>query len=173
MSVFTALGEEHALLLRLVGRLERGTADPDERAAARETRNILLVLLKGLEAHERLEHLVFDSVASPSAAALAALALVEGQHALLAALREEAGELLRNVSSGESAPLRPFVLRLARLLRRHFEAEERELWPSFNALATRSTLSRLDRQAHAQVRAMEGEIDRYWAQVADYLTGDR
>ncbi|MFI5362113.1 MAG: hemerythrin domain-containing protein [Elusimicrobiota bacterium] len=176
MSVFQYLTEEHALLLRLVGRLERGSADPDERAAARETRNILLVLLKALESHERLERLVFDPAPKPhelSVAERRALLVVEGQHRMLAELREEAVALLRDGPRDGSAPLRALVLRLATLLRRHFQDEERELWPSFNAHADRSTLGRLDRQVRSHVRAMEGELSRYWAEVADYLTGDR
>ena len=175
MSVFYSLTKEHQLLLRLVSRLERGIADLDERAAGRQTRNILLVLLKALEAHERLEHLVFDPVPKPpsSPTVRQALALVQGQHQLLAAMREEAVALLRDGPCDGCGSLRPLVLRLARLLRRHFEDEERELWPSFNALATRSTLNHLDRLARTQVRAMERELDHYWVEVGDYLTGDR
>ena len=174
MSVFLALAQEHGLMLKLVGRLERGVSDPDARAAAQETRSILLVLLKALEEHERLEHLLFDRILEPpSLLARKALVLVEGQHRLLAALREEAVVLLRDGPVEGCATLRTLVHRLARLLRRHFEDEERGLWPSFNAFATRSTLSSLDRLARAQVREMARELDRYGAEVADYLTGDR
>jgi hypothetical protein len=108
-----------------------------------------------------------------SPAARKALVLVEGQHRLLAALREEAVELLRRESREGCAPLRGLVARLARLLRRHFEEEERELWPSFNVLATRTALGRLERLARVQLRAMTQELNRYEAEVADYLGSGR
>ncbi|MFI5363437.1 MAG: hemerythrin domain-containing protein [Elusimicrobiota bacterium] len=174
MSVFLALGEEHELLRMFVGRLERGAADSDERTAERETRGGLLILLRALEAHEALEDMLFERfLEPPSPDARTALALVEGQHRLLAALREEGLALLRDGPNEGCGSMRGLVQRLARLLRRHFEDEERDLWPKFNALATRSTLNRLDRLARAQVREMQRDLERYGAEVADYLTGDR
>lgn len=174
MSVFVSLGKEHVLLLRLVDRLESAAAERDGRDAARATRNILLVLFKALEAHERLEHLIFDeSPDLPSAAAYKALANVEEQHRALAALREEAGALLRSIAPEGVENVRELALRLATLLRRHFEEEERRLWPTFNAYAKRSTLHRLSRQAAEQLAAMERDVGRYWAEVEAYMDGSR
>ncbi len=171
MSVFKSLAEEHSLLLVLVVRLERATTEPNSRSAARDTRNLLLVLLKALEAHEGLEHLVFDGESQPSSGPKsAALAQVEQQHLALAALREEAAALLRGLSREDDVSMRALARRLARLLRRHFEDEERTLWPNFNASAGRSRLHRLDRLARAQVRAMKKELDGYLIAVEDYLT---
>lgn len=172
MSVFDSLAKEHALLLRLVGRLERAASEPDGRAAARETRNILLVLFKALEAHEALEHLVFDdSPDAPPPAAYAALAKVEAQHESLAALRKEAAALLGSVSLEGVEPVRELALNLAKLLRRHFDDEERTLWPGFHAYARRSTLHRLSRQAAEQLKLMERDVTRYWAEVEEYTKG--
>lgn len=171
MSVFESLAREHVLLLKLVGRLERAAAERDPRGAARETRNVLLVLFKALEAHEHLEHLIFDeSPEHPSSAAYKALASVEKQHQALAALREEAGALLSSITPEGGESIRNLAQRLATLLRRHFDEEERKLWPSFNAYAGRSTLHRLSRQAHEQYQAMERDVNRYWAEVESYLT---
>lgn len=162
MSVFDSLAREHELLLRLVGRLERAAAEPDARAAVRETRGILLVLLKALEAHEGLEHQIFEeSPEAPSPSAYKALAGVESQHRTLAALREEASALLGGITPDGGEPIRDLALRLARLLRRHFAEEERTLWPSFNAYAGRSTLHRLSRQAREQALAMQLEVETY------------
>lgn len=174
MSVFAALSGEHALLLKLVGRLERAAAERDERASARETRNVLLVLFKALEAHQRLEHLVYDeSPDLPSPVAYRALAKVEQQHKDLSALREEAVAILNTMTPEGGATIRELSARLASLLRRLIDEEERTLWPSFNAYAGRSTLHRLSRQAREQFRAMEREVSRYWAEVEAYGTGER
>lgn len=174
MSVFDSLSKEHALLLKLVGRLERAAAEKDERSAARETRNILLVLFKALKAHENLENLVFeDSPEAPSPAAYKALASVESQHRTLNDLQHEAETILNTLTPEGGASIRELSLRLAGLLRRHFEEEERLLWPSFNAYAGRSTLHRLARQARDQFRAMERDVNRYWAEVEAYGSGAR
>lgn len=159
MSVFKALAEEHGLLLVLVGRLERASD-------ARDARCLLLVLLRALEAHENLEHLVFDE----DTPATAALANVERQHASLNVLRAEVQALLQDIGREHDDALRTMTRSLARLLRRHFEDEERTLWPSFNASAGRSRLHRLGRLARAQVQAMKKELDGYRIAVEDYLT---
>lgn len=170
MSVFASLAREHVLFLELVARLERSAGAPDARAAARDTRNILLVLLTALKAHERLEDLIFEEKPDPLLPdARAALQLVEAQHRALGALREEALELLRDGTTENTESMRGLVLRLAKLLRRHFEDEERRLWPGLNALMSRSSLARLDRLARAHVRATENDLARQWAEVADYL----
>ncbi|MFI5347112.1 MAG: hemerythrin domain-containing protein [Elusimicrobiota bacterium] len=174
MSVFASLAREHALLLRLVARLERGAADPDPRVAARETRNVLLVLFKALEAHERLEDAVFAATPErPSLAAAKALAEVEKQHRALGVLREEASQAMRSLDPEGGETIRAVGVRLAHLLRGHFNEEERRLWPSFNTYASRSTLNLLSRRAERQVVEMERELDRYWEAIGDYLTGDR
>ena len=171
MSVFKSLTEEHALLLNLIGRLERAATNPDLRCASRDTRNLLLVLLKALEAHESLEHLVFDpGPEPPSAPKGAALALVERQHRALAALRAEATELLQGLPREDAASIRGLAQRLTHLLRRHFKYEERLLWPNFNASTGRSRLNSLDRLARAQLRAMTKELDSYLTAVESYLT---
>lgn len=171
MSVFKSLGDEHALIISLLGRLERATADPDARSSARETRNALLVLLRALEGHDRLEHLVFDPEAgAPAAAASAPLASIEHQHIALSALREEALTLLQELPHEDAATVRGLSRRLARLLRRHFEDEERSLWPNFNATAGRSRLHLLDRQARAQVKTMKKEFDAYLSAFEEYRT---
>lgn len=174
MSVFDSLSREHAILLKLVEHLERAAAEKDERAAARETRNILLVLFKALEAHQRLEHLVYDeSPDLPSPAAYKALSDVERQHKAVTELREEAASLLNTLTPEGGASMRQLAPRLGQLLRRLIEDEERKLWPSFHAYAGRSTLHRLARQAHEQYRAMEREVNRYWAEVEAYGNGGR
>ena len=159
MSVFKALAQEHGLLLALVGRLERASDEKDARA-------LLLVLLRALEAHENLEHLIFDEAAKPSAA----LAHVERQHRALNALRAEALALLQDLGRENDAAVKGLIRRLARLLRGHFHDEERTLWPGFNASAERSRLHRLGRLARAQVKAMKLELDGYRIAVEDYLT---
>ena len=95
MSLFKALSEEHGLLLVLVGRLERATDTKD-------ARNLLLVLLRALEAHENLEHLVFDAKTKPSAS----LTHVERQHKVLGSLRAEALALLQGLAQENDAAVR-------------------------------------------------------------------
>ncbi|MEK7232738.1 MAG: hemerythrin domain-containing protein [Elusimicrobiota bacterium] len=171
MSVFDSLSQEHVLLLKLVGRLERAAAEKDSRASARETRNILLVMFKALEAHAQLEHMIYDkSLELPSAAAYKALAGVERQHKALSALRDEASALLTIITPEGGESLRALAVRLAQLLRGLIEDEERKLWPSFNAYAGRSTLHRLSKQARKQYLAMERDVNRYWAEVESYMT---
>jgi hypothetical protein len=159
MSVFHALSEEHALLLSLVGRLERASDVKDARA-------LLLVLLRALEAHENLEHLIFDEENEPAGA----LAHVERQHGALGELRAEALELLQSLSSGGDPALRGLVRRLSRLLRSHFQDEERILWPLFNASAERSRFQRLARIAAAQLVTMKKELHDYRIALNEYLT---
>jgi hypothetical protein len=173
MSVFDSLSGEHAILLKLVERLERAAAEADERRAAHEMRNILLVLFKALEAHQTLEHLIYDeSPDLPSPAAYSAMAKVRKQHKAVAELRDEAVSLLNTITPEGGVTIRDLSLHLAGLLRRLIDEEERELWPTFNAYAGRSTLHRLSRQAHEQLKAMEREVDRYWAEVETYMTGN-
>lgn len=170
MSVFKSLAEEHALLLGLVERLENATADPDARSSMKETRNLLLVLLKALESHEALERLIFGGKPeAPAAAESAALAINERQHLALNELRKEGTTLLQGLPREDAATMRGLSRRLARLLRRHFEDEERGLWPSFNSSAGRSRLHSLDRQARTQVKAMRKEFEAYLHAVEDYL----
>lgn len=171
MSVFESLTQEHGLLLKLVGRLERAADARDARVAARETRNILLVLFKALEAHQRLEHLIYDeSPELPTPAAYKALASIESQHRALTDLRVEAAALLDSIDPEGGSSIRELSLRLANLLRHLIDEEERTLWPSFNAYAGRSTLHRLSRQAREQYQEMERDVNRYWAEVESYLT---
>lgn len=161
MSVFESLAKEHALLLKLIDRLERATVP--------ETSLLLTVLFKALDAHERLEHLVFDeSPEPPTPAAYKALSKTEEQHRTLGDLRAEA----EAVPAG-SEEIRPLARRLASLLRRHFDEEERRLWPSFNAYAGRSTLHRLARQAAEQLAALEREVETYWAEIEPGRKGGR
>lgn len=174
MSVFDSLSGEHALLLKLVGRLERAAAEANDRTAAHEMRNILLVLFKALEAHQTLEHLIYDeSPEPPTPAAFRALAQVRKQHKAVAELREEAASLLNTLTPEGGATIRELSVRLGGMLRRLIDEEERKVWPTFNAYAGRSTLHRLSRQAHEQHRAMERDVNRYWAEVESYMTGDR
>lgn len=174
MSVFESLSKEHAILLKLVEHLDRAAAEKDERTAARETRNILLVLFKALEEHQRLEHLVYDeSPDLPTPAAYKALADVERQHKAVTELREEAASLLNTLTPEGGASMRQLAPRLGALLRRLIDEEERKLWPRFNAYARRSTLHRLSRQAREQYRSMEREVNRYWAEVEAYGGGGR
>jgi hypothetical protein len=174
MSVFDSLSKEHALLLMLVKHLDRAAGEKNERAAARETRNILLVLFKALEEHQRLEHLIYDeSPELPTPAAYKALADIERQHKALADLREEAASVLNAITPEGGASMRELAPRLGRMLRRLIEDEERKLWPSFNAYAGRTTLHRLSRQAREQFRAMEREVHRYWTEVEAYGNGGR
>ncbi|MDP3542220.1 MAG: hemerythrin domain-containing protein [Elusimicrobiota bacterium] len=174
MSVFDSLSKEHALLLRLVERLERAAAEREDRRAAHELRTILLVLFKALEAHQTLEHLVYDeSPDLPTPAAYRELAEVERQHKAVADMREEVASLLNTITPEGGAAVRELSLRLGALLRRLIDEEERKLWPRFNAYACRSTLNRLARQAREQFRAMETEVNRYWAEVEAYDSGGR
>lgn len=171
MSVFDSLSKEHALLLKLVASLDRAADERDERTAAREMRNVLLVLFKALEAHQRLEHLVYDeSPDLPTPAAYGALSRVEKQHKDLTALREEAVAILNTMTPEGGASIRDLAHRLGVLLRRLIDEEERTLWPSFNSYARRSTLHRLSRQAQEQYREMEREVNRYWAEIESYGT---
>lgn len=172
MSVFGSLSGEHALLLKLVDRLERAAGERDERLSARETRNILLVLFKALEAHQTLEHMVYDeSPEPPTPGAYRALTQVRKQHEAVAMLRREAASLLNALTPEGGAAVRRLSTQLAAMLRRLIAEEENTLWPSFHAYAGRSTLHRLSRRAEAQFSAMKRDIARYWAEVEEYTKG--
>lgn len=170
MSVFKSLAEEHALILSLVGRLERATAVLDARSSLKETRSLLLALLKALEAHEALERVIFArEPGTPAGAKSAAQALNESQHLALQELRAEAASLLQELPREDAAAMRGLSRRLARQLRRHFKDEELALWTDINASAGRSRLHRLDRQAREQVAAMKKEFEVYMTAIEDYL----
>ncbi len=172
MSVFKSLTAEHRLLWGLVVRLEAAIQEKDERVARREARGVLLVLLHALEGHQALEDLVFESAgdaASPEA--LQALAFAGRQHEGLEALRAEASGLLEKAAGPDLAALRPLAARLSAALRAHFETEERELWPCWNAAASRSSLRALEHRAAHRVEALKRELRGLWAGVDEYLTG--
>ena len=172
MSVFRALGEEHRLLWGLVVRLEAALQEKDERIARRDARAVLLVLLRALEGHQGLEDLVFESVGDSAAPeALQALAFVENQHQALEILRREAVDLLEKASDLDLATLRRLAERLSAALRVHFETEERDLWPRWNAVASRSALRGLDHRAAQRVEDLKREVRGWWAAVDEYLTG--
>lgn len=170
MSVFQSLAEEHRMLWALVIRLERCLQDADERLARRESRNVLLVFLRALEAHERLEQLVYGkSFRELSPEGREALEMVERQHAALTEIRAEASELAARAADMDLRALKPLSARLAQELRAHFASEERELWPRYNALAGRSLRRGLDRRAGEKVKSMARELADYRSAVEEYL----
>jgi hypothetical protein len=171
MSVFKALTEEHRLLWGLAARLESALSERDDRVARRDARAVLLVLLRALEGHQELEDLVFaEAGKGASPAAVEALAFVEHQHKGLEVLHREAVDLLEAASDLDPAALRPLARRLSAALREHFETEERDLWPRWNAAASRSSLRGLEHRAAARVTALKREVRGWWAAVDEYLS---
>lgn len=167
MSVFASLSREHALLLELVRRLEKASVADDAVAV----RDVLLVMLDALEVHEKLERLVFDEAPiDGDPAALRARELIDRQHEVIDGLRSDARELLAGAGGADAPALGATATRLAALLRRHFEDEERRLWPVMHGCLGRSALSRLERSAREHARNLERQVVLCWAAVRDYLS---
>jgi Hemerythrin HHE cation binding domain len=171
VSVFHSLADEHRLIWGLVGHLEACLEEPDDRVARRDARSVLLVLLRALAGHGEFEDMIFEGAeerASPEAGR--ALLLVERQHEALESLRVEAVGLLGKADDLDLARLRPLVRRLAEELRAHFSDEERELWPLWKDVESRSVRRGLDRRAAERVKALKAEVRGWWAAVDEYLS---
>lgn len=161
------------MLRGLARRLERSLEDSDERFACREARNILLVLLRALEAHEHFENRVFaEPLTSGTADRRWALSVLEREHREIARLRGETEALLQDVPAHALAALRLQALKLTDAMDKHFDAEERGLWPRLNAVESRSARAHAGHEAAAQVKEMRRELDGYWTAVTEYLASD-
>lgn len=173
MSVFRSLIEEHRMLRALAGRLGRALENPDERFACREARNILLLLLRALESHEHFENRIFsEPLASGAEDRRRALSVLAREHREISRLRAETTSLLQLVPAASLAVLRPQALSLADAMGKHFDREERELWPRLNAVDSRSVRAHADHEAAVQVKEMKRELDGYWTAVTEYLASD-
>ncbi|MDE2489507.1 MAG: hemerythrin domain-containing protein [Elusimicrobia bacterium] len=172
MSVFQSLSDEHRLIWGLIGRLEACLQEPDGRVARRDARAVLLVLLRALQGHGELENMIFERAeGAASSEAARALAEVERQHEALEALRLEAVDLLEKAADLDLARLRPLARRLAGALRAHFSDEERELWPLWKNVESRSMRRGLDRRAAERVKDLKAEVRGWWTAVDEYLPG--
>ena len=153
MTLLDTLAREHRLFERLLDRLERAVASPED-DAWEDSLELLLVLLPALERHEEIEREAL------------------GEHEDLAPLRR-AFRLALACPLGWRRPraaseLGPLVARL----RRHFREEEETLWP--RAAERGRSLSRsAQRGAAARVRELEREMVRRWSEIEDYLGARR
>lgn len=170
MSVFKSLVEEHKLLREMGRRLIAALEDSDERRARRESRNILLVLLRALEGHELFENGVFlRALADLSEHEMSAADSLRKQHAAIEKLRWETDQLLREDPDCGSATMRPLAERLVRMLEKHFDSEEKELWPQLNAVRSRAARQRAKREAGERLAELKKELASYWSAVDAYL----
>lgn len=172
MSVFRSLAEEHALMRELGRRLRRSLDERDQSRAPRETRNILLVLLHALDGHERFEDRVFVRPLEDIEGDSRAAATMARQHAAIIRLRNETEALLQEGAGVDLRLLRPLAERLVTMLDRHFEEEERELWPQLNAVVSRGDRRRVDHEAARRLDEMRKELSSYWTAVDEYLSSD-
>jgi len=168
MSVLIGLAREHAAFAKLINRLEACAAG-DEKAARRDVRNTLLILLSALDKHEKAEDVVFGhpGYASHSDAKLI-LDLVALQHRMFQELRQE---FLETVTSTDGVPLQRLqflVKRMAETLRAHFKTEEESLWPHYEKYR-RSLDASLRRRLELSVKAVESDIAANSASVSQYL----
>lgn len=160
MSALAALLQAHRLMTRIVDRLERSSR-LDRRAARMERRGAILVLLRALERHEALEDMIFAPDANASQERAEAAAAIETQHRRLEGLREELVLVLSARQGPDLEAEDRMIARLVRLLRSHFQTEERRLWPLYSSQG-RSLDRLLEHSAQAQVRELKREIDRLW-----------
>ncbi|MDE2141887.1 MAG: hemerythrin domain-containing protein [Elusimicrobia bacterium] len=123
MSVLDVLIEEHLLLYRLVGYLQKGAV---ESRAPERLRGDLLAFFCALNRHEEFEEILFGGpggVTGPEPDGLL------GQHRRLAEIRAEIQAELKDPERMSAPGLGSRVVALAERLREHFAWEERVLWP--------------------------------------------
>lgn len=129
MPVLKGLYAEHRLFQRLLDTLEEWVRSDADFAPTR-TERTLLTLLDALDKHERIEHEIFEQVEVPGTPGVRKLRkLAEDQHAELEELKEEIRFILENDTEDLQASIKPLILQLAQKLRRHFDDEEKAVWP--------------------------------------------
>lgn len=156
MRVFDALLREHNAFRRLAHRL-RHSPDHDSDTARGELKACLLVLLLALERHELLEDEMFGE-ANP-------------QHAAIDALKIRLREALADSDGGKPGELGDLAKKLARMIVRHFDDEEKELWPVYKNTLGRSLDASYAKRAEAHAERLEREIRLNRALVQEYLGG--
>jgi hemerythrin-like domain-containing protein len=154
MRVFEALLKEHNAFRRLAHRL-RHSPDHDSDTAREELRACLLVLLLALERHELLEDEMFGE-ANP-------------QHAAIDAIRLRLREALADSDGGKPGELGDLAKKLARLIVRHFDDEEKELWPLYKNSVGRSLDISYAKRAERHAEQLEREIQLNSDLVQEYL----
>jgi hemerythrin-like domain-containing protein len=172
VGVIAALAKEHAVFLRMIGRIERALAW-SEAAGRMEVRESLLVFLPALDEHERIEDVVFADPAYASA---------EGADRIRAELAREHGRVdlmraeIRLALENAECPWDAFknqVAELTRKLRLHLAAEEKRLWPHYARTMSRSRDRSAARRVDRETDRLEREIASNRRSVDDYLEGRR
>jgi len=161
MGVFASLAREHRIFSRAARRCEKSLSHA-EADARRELEEALRVLLPALERHEEVEDLLFDDPAyAAQKDAKRILAMLGAQHDEIAALRAELAALLQDAQRCDFERLKTSVALFVRKLAFHFETEENLLWPSYNALGSRSIRRSLSHEVDERVDAMESEMRKH------------
>lgn len=158
MSVFNALLREHAAFRKLAKRLRRAP-DHDPDTARQELRACLLLLLPALDRHESLEDEMFGD-ANP-------------QHAALDRIKERLREALSDADLRKTAELSELSKSLARLLVRHFDDEEKLIWPEYKRIMERTLDNSFSKRAERHATQLEQEILLNRKLVDEYLGGLR
>ena len=156
MRVFDALLREHNAFRRLAHRL-RHAPDHDPDTSREELRSCLLVLLPALERHELLEDEMFGE-GNP-------------QHAALDRLKERLRQALNDADSRGTGELADLSKKLARLLVRHFDDEEKLIWPQYKDIVGRTLDGSYAKRAERHADALEREIRLTRELIEEYLGG--
>jgi hemerythrin-like domain-containing protein len=168
MRVIAALAQEHAVFVRMIGRIER-TLTWSEDAARTEIAESLLVLLPALDRHEQIEDSVFADPAYASSEGAARIrAELAREHGRVDLMRVE----IRRMIEGAECPWERFknqISELARKLRLHFATEEKKLWPHYTRTMSRSRDRSAAWKVSREVARLEEEIERNRLSVSDYL----
>ena len=165
MSLLRSLSRAHELLSLLARRLGK-SALLDAPVDEEEFRDTLIVLLRALEKHEKLEELVFRDGEGFPPRPPDALKAALSQHRRLDALRDELQRALSAAPRESAGFRRSAARRLARELLEHFRHEESELWPSWST-GSRSFDRLMEHAAEAQVKELERDMIWTWQSIED------
>jgi len=170
MSVIRGLAREHAAFTQLIKRLE-ASAVGDEKAARRDVRNTLLILLSALDKHEKVEDIVFGNPSYASREdAKRIIDQVEFQHQEIQELRLEFSDSIAFSGVVPIQRLQFLVKRMADSLRVHFKTEEECLWPHYENFSRSLDIS-IRRRLDQSVKALESDIVANSMAISEYLEG--
>lgn len=162
MSVLDVLIEEHLLLYRLVGYLQRAAV---ESRAPERLRGDLLAFFGALNRHEEFEEILFGGpggITGPEPEGLF------DQHRRLADIRAEILAALKRPESGAAPGPGQGVLlaALAERLREHFAWEERVLWPLRTPAGPLAEVD-LENRARAEILRLTAEAAEQGIRLAE------
>jgi len=169
MNILETLAEEHRIFRRLLERLAKSVT-LEESAARKEIQNTLLLLFPVLDAHEKIETIVFDPAhLDQGAKCQGFFQKVSHQHEQIHKLRKEVLDMRGNSRKRSFEDLKMGALELIGLLNYHFELEERELWPEYSQFLRSTAAHSIGRRVTQKLKEMELELGKRWELVEGLL----